>query len=215
MKVYSLPAKISALLFDMDGTLYTNPSYAQSQIDLAVKRLAVLKGKSFEQMQGEIAEFRAAFERTRGQGTSLANAFTAFGVSIEESIRWREELYEPAESLRPDPLLEKTLARLSASCKLALVTNNPTLIAYKTLSALGVDRTIFSALVGLDTRQASKPDTAPFLKAVETLNVPCTECISIGDRFDVDIAPALSLGMGGVLVNGVEDVYALNSIIPI
>jgi phosphoglycolate phosphatase/putative hydrolase of the HAD superfamily len=187
----------------MDGTLYTNPAYAQSQIDLPIKRLAVLQGKSFEQMQAEIAEFRAKF------ATSLGNVFLAFGVSIEESIRWREELYEPTKSLCHDSRLRETLIRLSTSRKLALVTNNPTLVAQKTLTALGVDDRIFSVIVGLDTCKVSKPHTAPFLKAVELLGVPCSECVSIGDRFDIDIAVPLSLGMGGIIVNGVEDVYSL------
>jgi phosphoglycolate phosphatase/putative hydrolase of the HAD superfamily len=214
MDVYSLPSKVSALLFDMDGTLYTNSVYVQRQIDLLINRLAVLQGKSFKQMQGEIADFRAAFARTRnGRSTSLSNAFLAFGVSIEESAIWREELYEPAESLGPDPRLKETLMRLASSYKLALVTNNPVLIAQKTLAALDVDPGIFSTLVGLDTCKVSKPNAAPFLKASEALGVPCSNCVSIGDRFDVDLEIPLSLGMGGVLVNGVEDVYSLISVI--
>ncbi|MDR2796887.1 MAG: HAD family hydrolase, partial [Treponema sp.] len=32
---------------------------------------------------------------------------------------------------------------------------------------------------------------------------------SVGDRYDMDIALPLSLGMGGILVDGVEDVYHL------
>ncbi|MDR1126548.1 MAG: HAD family hydrolase [Treponema sp.] len=210
MNVYSLPSKISALLFDMDGTLYTNPLYAQSQIDLPIKKLAALQGKSFTRLQAEIAEFRAEFARTHnGRTTSLGNVFLAFGVSIEESVRWREELYEPEKSLRPDPRLREALGQLSAVHKLALVTNNPTLVAQKTLTALGIDRCTFSVIVGLDTCKVSKPNPAPFLKASELIGVPCSECVSIGDRFDVDIEIPLSLGMGGILVNGVEDVYPL------
>jgi phosphoglycolate phosphatase/putative hydrolase of the HAD superfamily len=36
--------------------------------------------------------------------------------------------------------------------------------------------------------------------------------VSIGDRCDIDIALPLELGMGGILVEGVEDVYALGEI---
>jgi phosphoglycolate phosphatase/putative hydrolase of the HAD superfamily len=31
----------------------------------------------------------------------------------------------------------------------------------------------------------------------------------VGDRYDIDIALPLQLGMGGVLVDGVSDVYGL------
>jgi phosphoglycolate phosphatase/putative hydrolase of the HAD superfamily len=51
------------------------------------------------------------------------------------------------------------------------------------------------------------------LKAVETLGVPAGECIALGDRYDFDIAPPLELGMGGILVDGVEDVYHLAELI--
>ncbi|MDR0785927.1 MAG: HAD family hydrolase [Treponema sp.] len=210
MNVYSIPSNVSALLFDMDGTLYTNREYAQSQIDLPIRRLAILKAKSFEQMRAEIDKFYAEFAQTHnGCKTSLSNAFLAFGVSIDESVHWREELYDPASALDSDPRLDETLAQLANFYKLALVTNNPTLVAQKTLDALGVDRGVFSALVGLDTCKVSKPNAAPFLKAAELLGVPCSECVSIGDRFAVDVEVPLSLGMGGILVDGVEDVYSL------
>jgi phosphoglycolate phosphatase/putative hydrolase of the HAD superfamily len=65
----------------------------------------------------------------------------------------------------------------------------------------------------------SKPHEAPFRKAVELLGIgalgseapslPLESCVSIGDRYDIDIALPLKLGMGGILVDGVEDVYGL------
>ncbi|MDR2111049.1 MAG: HAD hydrolase-like protein, partial [Spirochaetaceae bacterium] len=53
------------------------------------------------------------------------------------------------------------------------------------------------------------PHRAPFLRASEMLGFPPPACVSIGDRYEVDIEPPLELGMGGVLVDGVEDVYGL------
>ncbi|MDR2783746.1 MAG: HAD family hydrolase [Treponema sp.] len=210
MNIYSLPSKISVLLFDMDGTLYTNPFYAQLQIDLAIKRLAHVRGISLEEMRGEIADYRRRWaDAHNGRKTSLGNVFLAFGISIEESVRWREELYMPSAYLSPDPALRETLERLKTSgLKHALVTNNPVSIAHKTLAALDVEG-MFDVCVGLDTCYASKPNESPFRKAAELSGAQCAECISIGDRFDVDIDVPLKLGMGGVLVDGVEDVYGI------
>ena len=39
--------------------------------------------------------------------------------------------------------------------------------------------------------------------------VPFSACLSVGDRYDIDLALPLELGMGAVLVQGVEDVYRL------
>jgi phosphoglycolate phosphatase/putative hydrolase of the HAD superfamily len=91
---------------------------------------------------------------------------------------------------------------------LAVVTNNPVLIARKTLAVLGVED-CFSAVVGLDTCLVSKPHEAPFLKATALCGASPETCVAVGDRYDIDIALPLKLGMGGVLADGVEDVYRL------
>jgi phosphoglycolate phosphatase/putative hydrolase of the HAD superfamily len=210
MKVYALPEKTSAFLFDMDSTLYTNGEYARSQIDLPVMRLAELRGKSFGEMNDEILRRRKALaEEQGGKKTSLGNIFLSFGVSIAESIRWREELYSPEKYLRKDARLRSALSALASSGRaLAVVTNNPVSIAERTLAVLGVGD-LFGALVGLDTCGVSKPHREPFLRAAELSGALPGACVSVGDRYDIDIAFPLELGMGGILVDGVEDVYGL------
>jgi phosphoglycolate phosphatase/putative hydrolase of the HAD superfamily len=206
VKVYHIPKQVSAFLFDMDSTLYTHPEYAQLQIDSPIQRLADLRGTSFEAMKAGIAHYRRVWaEEHGGQQVSLGNLFRYyFGISIEESIRWREELYDPGAYLRADPRLGEMLLALKASCNLAVVTNNPVLVARKTLACLGVED-LFVAVVGLDTCMVSKPDEAPFLKAAELCGAVPGACVAVGDRYDIDIAVPLKLGMGGILVDGVED----------
>ena len=67
----------------------------------------------------------------------------------------------------------------------------------------------FPEIVGLDTCLKSKPAMEPFEKACELTNTPPQECIAIGDRYDMDIALPLQMGMGGILVTGVEEVYEI------
>jgi phosphoglycolate phosphatase/putative hydrolase of the HAD superfamily len=47
---------------------------------------------------------------------------------------------------------------------------------------------------------------------VELLGADIAGCISIGDRYDIDLALPLKLGMGGILVDGVSDVYRLPAV---
>lgn len=210
--MYKLPQRITAFLFDMDGTLYTHPEYMRFQIDSPIKRLADLRSVGFEEMKREIAAYREQWAETHeGQQISLGNTFTSFGISIEESIRWRKELYDPGAYLKADPRLRETLRVLRSSYTLAVVTNNPVLVAGKTLSVLGVGD-LFSAIVGLDTCTVSKPHKAPFLKAAALCGASPQTCVAVGDRYDIDIALPLELGMGGVLVDGVEDVYKLREL---
>ena len=78
----------------------------------------------------------------------------------------------------------------------------------KTLVAIGISD-FFPEFVGLDTCLKSKPAVEPFMKACEITNTQPKNCIAIGDRYDMDIALPLELGMGGILVTGVEEVYGL------
>jgi len=216
MKVFRLPAELKkpvfskpAILFDMDCTLYTHDEYAQSQIDLPIARLAQLRGKSFEVMNSEIAEYRKNWAAAHnGKSISLGNTFVAFGISIEENVRIREELCRPENYLAPDKRLRDALEKLASRFTLAVVTNNPVSVAARTLSVLGVGD-LLQKIAGLDTCYQSKPNTAIFLKAAQMCETVPDQCISVGDRYDIDIALPLELGMGGVLVDGVEDVYEL------
>lgn len=217
MRIYRLPRRVGAFLFDLDMTLYTHPEYARFQVDSLIERLAEQRGIGFAEMKDAIAAYRRGWaEAHGGQQISLGNLFKGFDISIEESSRWREELYDPGRFLRRDPELREALSLLLETAApekapLGVVTNNPVSVARKTLAVLGVED-LFTALVGLDTCGVSKPHEAPFLRAAELLGVPPETCVSVGDRYDIDIALPLRMGMGGVLVDGVEDVYALGRI---
>ena len=208
MKVLALADQPHALIFDLDNTLYTNPEYAAFQEDALMERLGLELGIGADAAAARIAALRA--ERTAaGLGkTSLGRLFAALGVEISTSVRWREECYEPEKWLPRDRRLDRALESLAKRFAIALVTNNPRLVGEKSLAALGV-RKRFSVLVGLDDTFAGKPAPEPFSLVAQRLGLQPAACVSIGDRFDVDLAPAMELGMGAILVDGVEDVYGL------
>jgi phosphoglycolate phosphatase/putative hydrolase of the HAD superfamily len=213
MKLYHIPDRVSGLIFDMDGTLYTHHEYAEHQNIVLIQRLAELRHRSYEEMRFQIDEYRRAWALAhRGETLSLGNTMMAFGIPIEESIRWRSELIHPEHYLSPDPQLRETLLAMSRQARLAVVTNNPTDIARRTLTTLGV-LDLFSSIVGLDTFKASKPHDQSFLKAAQDLHAPVSACVAVGDRYDIDIAMPLQLGMGGILVDGVEDVHRILTIL--
>ena len=209
MKVYRLPSKIKALIFDMDLTLYSNPEYGQYQIDSLIEKLGELRGLSFEEMNRKVEDARKDWALTHnGKSISLSNILRGFGIGMEEIVRLRQELCEPGKFLEEDKKLKETLEELSPSFFMGVVTNNPVLVASKTLAALGI-AAFFPVIVGLDTCMISKPHEKPFIKFSELSFCPPVTCVSIGDRYDVDLDIPLKMGMGGILVDGVEDVYKL------
>ncbi len=212
MIVRALPPKAEALIFDFDGTLYTNAAYARYQEDCQVARLARHLGVAEAEA---IARLQAAREARRAAGlskTSLARHFLSFGVDMASIVRWRIEEIRPSEWIGPNPALDGTLAALSGRFRLALLTNNPRDVGRAGVAALGV-ASRFEAVVGLDDTFESKPAPEPFLAAAAALGLPPAACVSIGDRVDVDLEPALALGMGAILVDGVEDVYTLPALL--
>lgn len=209
MQIYKIPSEIKTIIFDIDSTLYTNPAYAFEQVDCQVREYARVNGMTVEQARKKVADYRKQFAKENdGKKVSLGNTLLAFGVPIKTSVEWRKTLMEPADFLSRDEKLIEKLSQLEKKYNLICVTNNPVFTARKTLEAIGISE-FFKDIVGLDTCLKSKPAVEPFMKACEITNTKPENCLSVGDRFDMDISLPLELGMGGILVNGVEDVYNL------
>ena len=209
MKTYNIPALLKTIIFDIDSTLYTNAAYAFEQVDCQVREYARITGISADQARKKVAAYRKEFAaKNDGKKVSLGNTLLAFGIPIEQSVEWRKSLLEPKLFLTADEKLVRTLTALEKKYKMICVTNNPLLPARKTLDALGVS-SFFPQIVGLDTCFKSKPAREPFLKACEITSTVPQNCLAVGDRYDMDIALPLEMGMGGILVSGVEEVYRL------
>lgn len=214
MKVYRMPPHISTIIFDIDGTLYTNPFYVFEQVDVQIRHFAHLKHISEKEARDQIQSYRKTWSaQHNGAKISLGNTFTAFGIPIETSVAWREDLLEPSHFLHRDERLRTTLLRLNKQYRLIAVTNNPVAAARKTLQAIGVDD-VLTDIIGLDTCAKSKPAREPLELAVKRTQTVPQECLSIGDRYDIDLALPLEMGMGAVLVTGVEEIYTISTAIP-
>ncbi len=211
MTIYKIPANLRAFIFDIDSTLYTNPSYAFEQVDCQVRQFAKERGITADEARRMVADYRKKFAAEHeGSKVSLGNTLLAFGVPIAQSVEWRRQLLEPADFLGRDEKLIETLKILQSKYQLICVTNNPVLPARKTLDAIGVSD-FFPEIVGLDTCFKSKPALEPFETAVQRLgnDIKAQNCLAVGDRYDMDIKLPLEMGMGGILVSGVEEVYQI------
>ena len=213
MKIHKIPQTIQTLIFDIDSTLYTNSAYAYEQVDCQVREFAKLKNLTSDEARKLVFDFRKKFaEENGGKKISLGNLLTNFGIPIEQSVKWRNDLMRPEDFLVRDEKLIYELQILSKKYKLICVTNNPVKPARKTLEVIGISD-FFEHIVGLDTCYKSKPAREPFEKALELTKTAAENAVAIGDRYDLDIELPLRMGMGGIEVSGVEDVYDLNKIL--
>ena len=209
MKICRLPEKIKTIIFDIDSTLYTNGAYVSHQSEVQLRRFAKVRGISEREARTMFDDYRSEWSKTHdGQKISESNTFAALGIPIETCVAWRNELIEPADFLSRDERLLEALQTLKRSYALVCVTNNPVSVGCKTLSVLGVEDCI-AYVIGLDTFGKSKPAREPFEEAAHRTEAAIEECLSVGDRYDIDIVLPLAMGMGGILVDGVSDVYKL------
>lgn len=209
MNVYRIPSGLRTIIFDIDGTLYTNPLYVFEQVDVQIRHFAHLRAISEKEARAMIQSYRRTWsEQHHGAKISLGNTFTAFGIPIETSVAWRENLLEPSHFLHHDARLREALSSLKSHFSLVAVTNNPVFAAQKTLAAIGADD-LLTDVIGLDTCAKSKPAREPLELACTMTHSAPEQCLSVGDRYDIDLALPLEMGMGAVLVTGVEEVYKL------
>lgn len=213
IKIFKVPENLRTIIFDIDSTLYTSPAYAFEQVDIQIRYWAKKRGITARQARNEISEFRKNWSKQHGgKKISLGNTLTNFGVTIQESVEMRRNLLKPANFLSRDEKLIETIKTLKQKYKIICVTNNPVLPARKTLEALGISDLI-PKIIGLDTCGKSKPAVEPFELAMKETCAKAEECLSVGDRYDMDLSPPLEMGMGAILVGGVKDVYMLPEIL--
>ena len=210
MKIYKMPQDLKAIFFDIDGTLYTSAEYVAEQVDIQVRHFAHIQKIPEDEMRRKIREWRRAWSKEHGgKSISLGNTLTAFGVPIEKSIEWRNTLLQPEKYLCKNQNLIDSLLELNQKYKLICITNNPVDAARKTLKAVGIEK-IITDIIGLDTCMKSKPDAEMLYEASRVTGVPLANSLSVGDRYDIDLALPLDLGMGAVLVTGAEEVCLLS-----
>ena len=97
---------------------------------------------------------------------------------------------------------EELLSRYAKYGLIVLLSSNAYIIIEKILNHLGISPTLFNDIICSDRY----PYESPFnkKKAMEFLSkrydVPFTQTISIGDRYETDIKPMTELGGGGILI---------------
>ena len=193
----------------MDLTLYRDEAYYESQRTNQLRLAAAELGYTERAFTHYLETWEEEFRRTHGKSPSLGNALLgAFGYPIARSVELRRLAARPQDYLVSDPRLYETLALLASRYRLVLVTNNPSDVAERTLDVLGV-RVWFPRIIGLEEAGHSKPHPAAFDIGYRELGLDPAHVIAVGDRYAVDLEVPLARGSGGVLVESMDDVYAL------
>lgn len=186
-------AAVSALLFDLNGTL-TDPAGLGSPWDapeLGTEILATaIESAMAETLFGAYHEFKRHIE------SALLTTVRRHELE-EEPI---EQSLERAQELEPFPDVRPGLERLAdAGHRLAVLTNSGAASGRHTLEAAGLDGH-FELILGVDAVRVFKPHPDTYAHALEQLGNPPPESVMLVAAHAWDIAGAKHAGLRGAFV---------------
>jgi len=168
---------ITAIVFDLDGTLIDSSRDIWRSINLALKELG-LPGVDLEQVKREIGPGPSAFIRSILSDGRLDVADKL--LEVYEGVYSRNCTQET----KLYPGVKEVLEYLTPY-KLALTTNKPRFIADKILNHFDLAGR-FRVVLGPEDVVKLKPDPEMILKALDSLDEPPEKAMVIGDTpFDI------------------------------
>ncbi|MBN1595617.1 threonylcarbamoyl-AMP synthase [candidate division FCPU426 bacterium] len=201
-----------ALIFDMDGTLYQNRLLAEKYDESLYAYVAAQKNIPFPEAKKMFAAMYGRLQHRCGRPPSKLYTLTRLKLSDTEWARRHGARVYPGKILRPDHRLRKTLMVLRDFYRLAIVTNNHQKNMQATLRALRIEG-LFDETLTLSESRIFKPSPGLYLAMARRLAVEPQACLSIGDRYDLDLAPAAAAGMQTLWVQNRQDIYRLPQVL--
>jgi putative hydrolase of the HAD superfamily len=191
---------ISAVLFDLDNTIYPAASGMMKGIDVRITEYVQnLLGLEIEQAR----ELRQHYYRT--YGTTLHGLQRHHGVDAEHYLNHVHDL--AIESfLSSDAELDHLLSELRVTK--AIFTNSPAEYARRVLRAIGIERHFEHIFDVRFSGFRPKPDPAVYQSVLDTLGVQGAAAILVEDS-PQNLPPARALGMITILVGEPSDADAV------
>ena len=189
------------IIFDMDGTLYdlrdVMDAVYETQVLFLQDRLGYAKDKAIRFLKENDIE-----PHVTKNSKSATELFLQLGFGRKDWTEYRQERF-PIEQIDPSKAVKASLlegfARLGDT---VLLTSNTSLVCGRILARIGLTNTAFRKIVCSDTADVAMPFNK--FQEMKTLmeEGDHESVLSIGDRYQTDIVPALKLGGCGSLVKG-------------
>lgn len=186
--------RVKAVVFDMDGVLVDSEAVYQDAVErffserhvaLRAEELHSLVGSAYDLYRRTIAEW---WQRVPDPDPAEA----AMGVEAAIAPYYPQDPSVYADIVKPG--LEDTLAGLAARGITMAVASSSSLDEIgRILDACGIENR-FRVIVSGTELEASKPDPAIYLRAMDLLGAKADECVAVEDS-DTGIASAVGAGI--------------------
>ncbi len=199
------PFRVSHVFFDVDGTLVDFDAALRKGLSAAAEVLSGAVGRTVT--PAELQAIRARVTRdlqmmpgalARAREESFRQVLAEGGAADEAVVARTNWAFFSARdaALLPFADVEATVG--------TLLDRGLTLVAATNGNSAMVQAPVFQRMHLLWTAEearVSKPDPAFFLGAMERSGARAATTVMVGDRMDNDVAPAVALGMYGVLID--------------
>jgi len=202
---------VRVCIWDFDGTLYRKQP--ELLADIRASEIRVIMGHTEWNEDKAKEEFYKVYKVITPSGTKTVSLITH--ISNNDSALETAAYVDYRNYLKKDEKLINMFEKLMSYKHFMLVNGTRATVA-KGLELLGLDPHIFSEIVTSEIVGETKPSEKGFLYIMKKTGVPAAEHLMIGDREDVDLAQARSLGMQTCLVWSKEcpTVYDIVSMLP-
>lgn len=189
---------ISAVIFDLDGTLYDNKRLPIRLVLADIPNMFVLatERKARKALMGiDYGDASRTYDALFAKMAELKKSLT-----VEKARRWYQDRYMPAQVAllamyyTPRPCVDELLNTLKdAGIKTLLYTDYGH--AKEKLEALNIDPAMFDIIASAPKMGGLKPCKESITRLLEQNGLNPESCLMVGDRDDTDGAAAQSVGM--------------------
>lgn len=194
----------SGFVFDLDGTLYNTSAMDEANRSALLGAISEW-GSTTREDADRLLSSRLTTYSVRAGRPSMYRATLEMGVPDDLIASWQHAEVKPEVVLVADEQLAAALSDLANVAKLALLTNTRTSIARRAIDALGINPDVFTVIRGGEAMRHPKPSINELKKICHILGLAASDCISVGDRWSVDLEPAKEIGMATLEVQDRDD----------
>lgn len=178
--------RITAIIFDLDGTLYCSSELAAEIHRVAVNGLAMQLGVEPDEADSRLAVVKAAITARTGCEATLSVACHELGWEIRALHDYLATHVAPERFLARDERVVAMLQRLRRLYQLYIYTNNNRSLTTRIMRATGLED-LFTAVFSVEDFWRPKPDRLALARLFAAIGTEPGECLFVGDRYDVDL----------------------------
>jgi putative hydrolase of the HAD superfamily len=201
-------SKITSIIFDLDGTLYSSRELAAEINRVASEGVALQLGIDSGSAGALLSGAKAAIKERTGHEATLSAACREIGADIRQLHCHLAENINPEKHLVRDDRVVEMLERLGREYRLYIYTNNNRTLTDRIMKLIGIDGR-FAEIFTIEDFWRSKPDRLALAKIFAAIGAEPIECLFVGDRYDVDLRLPEEHGCRVLLSKTVVELLAL------